>query len=122
VVFVDFAGNAAVLSGVHRHFGAGLRYSCRVGVTHWEKMGSGEDLPGPEPVLFFAPDHARKRLGEWGPASFQSRVGEAMRRFLGSTAGWLRIVEDRGQAALESVFRTMLDGRTDPAEGHVLSL
>jgi hypothetical protein len=121
-VFVDFAGNAALVSAVHRHLGDNLRYSCRVGVTHWEKMAPAEAVPGPAPILFFAPDQARKRIGEWGAAAFQARVGEAMRRFLGSTAGWLRVVEGRGKAAVESVYRAMLEGRTDPAEGHVLSL
>jgi hypothetical protein len=121
-VFVDFAGNGGVVSGVHRHFGANLRYSCQVGLTHWDKMAPTADLPGPAPVLFFAPDQARRRIGDWGAAGFQTRVGESMREFLGSAAGWLRVVEGRGQGAIESVYRAMLEGRADPAEGHVLSL
>jgi hypothetical protein len=121
-VFVDFAGNAAVLGGVHRHLGASLRYSSRVGLTHWEKMGAGDDLPGPAPVFFFAPDQARKRIGDWGAAAFQARVAEAMRRFFDSTTAWLRIVEGRGQAAVGAVYAAMVDGRADPAEGHVVGL
>lgn len=121
-VFVDFAGNAAVVSAVHRHLGAALAYSARVGVTHWEKMAPPEALPGPVPVFFFAPDQARKRIQDWGAGPFQTRVGEAMRRFLASTVGWLRVVEGRGGVAVEAVYRAMLEGRADPAEGHVLSL
>jgi hypothetical protein len=121
-VFVDFAGNAAVVGAVHRRLGAHLAHSARVGVTHWEKMGAPEALPGPAPALFFAPDHARERIGAWGAAAFQARVGDATRQFLESTARWLRVVEGRGKAAVESVYRTMLDGTADPAEGHVLSL
>ncbi len=121
-VLVDFAGNGELLGAVHRHLGDGLRYSCRVGVTHWEKMSAPESLPGPAPILFFAPDRVRERIRDWGAAGFQQRVAEAMRRFLATTASWLRIVEDRGRTAVESVYRAMLDGRVDPAEGHVLSL
>jgi hypothetical protein len=121
-VFVDFAGNAAVLGAVHRHLGASLRYSSRVGLTHWERMGAGDDLPGPAPVFFFAPDQARKRLDEWGAAAFQTRVADAMRRFFDSTGPWLRIVEGRGQAAVAAVYAAMVDGRADPAEGHVVGL
>jgi len=121
-VFVDFAGNATVAGSVHRTLGEKLKYSCSVGVTHWEKMAASEELPGPPRILFFAPDYAKKRVGDWGAAAFQSRVGEAMRQFLASTGSWLRIVEGRGRNALESVYRAMLEGKVDPAEGHVLSL
>jgi Protein of unknown function (DUF2855) len=121
-VFVDFAGNAALVSAVHRRLGESLRHSARVGVTHWERMAPGEAPPGPAPVLFFAPDQARKRVAEWGPAVFATRRGEAMRRFLGSTEGWLRVEEGRGRAAVEAVYRAMLEGRADPAVGHVLGL
>ena len=121
-VFVDFAGNGELVGRVHRHLGDALRYSCRVGVTHWERMASPEALPGPEPVFFFAPDQARRRMRDWGGDGFQSRVGEAMRRFLGSTTGWLRVVEGRGHDAVEAVYRATLEGRANPAEGHVLSL
>ncbi|MEO8429628.1 MAG: DUF2855 family protein, partial [Verrucomicrobiota bacterium] len=32
-VLVDFAGNGALLAGVHRQLGDRLAYSCRVGIT-----------------------------------------------------------------------------------------
>lgn len=121
-VFVDFAGNAAVVNAVHRELGERLRYSCSVGVTHWEKMAPTAELPGPAPVLFFAPDHARRRIGDWGASELQARVGEAMQRFVNSAARWLRIVEGRGPAAVKSIYHATLDGKADPSEGHVLSL
>jgi hypothetical protein len=121
-LLVDFAGNAEVLRAVHGRLGDHLRYSCQVGVTHWERLGSGVDLPGPASVLFFAPDHMRDRLAEWGPAEYGRRVGGAMRLFLASVASWLRIIEGRGPTAVETVYRATVDGRVSPAEGHVLSL
>ena len=120
-VFVDFAGNASVVSGVHHALGPQLEYSCSVGVTHWEKMAPIADLPGPAPILFFAPEHAGRRVEDWGAAGLQARVGEAMGRFLDS-ARWLRVVEGRGQAAVEAVYRAAIDGKTDPSAGHMLSL
>ena len=120
-VFVDFAGNGALLESVHRRFGDQLRYSSQVGVTHWERMTAPADLPGPAPVFFFAPSQLLKRLQEWGPAEFHRRVGEATQRFVAST-GWLRVVEQRGAEAVERVYRAMVDGAVDPAEGHMLAL
>ena len=121
-VLVDFAGNGDVLARVHRRLGEALRYSSRVGVTHWDRMAAPDALPGPAPVFFFAPDRARERLAEWGPEAFQTRVAEATRRFLSTTGRWLRVVEGRGPDAVAAVYRATLEGRTDPAEGHVLSL
>ena len=121
-VFVDFAGNTGVVSAVHRHLGPRLAHSARVGVTHWEKMAPPDALPGPTPVFFFAPDRVHRRIADWGAAGFQARVGAAMGRFLSSTTPWLRVVPGRGRAAVEAVYRAMLEGAADPAEGHVLSL
>ena len=53
-VYVDFSGSVAVRASVHAHFGDQLKYSCSVGGTHWDELGSGKGLPGPRPTLFFA--------------------------------------------------------------------
>ena len=121
-VFVDFAGNATVVAAVHGRLADRLRYSCAVGLTHWEKMAPPASLPGPAPVFFFAPDQARKRIAEWGAGNLQSRVGAALRGFLESAAPWLRVVDGRGQAAVAAVYQAMLEGKADPSEGHTLSL
>ena len=121
-VFIDFAGNGAGVKAVHSHLGGSLTQSIGVGLTHWEGMTPASDLPGPTPVFFFAPDRAQKRMGDWGGAEFQHRVGEAMRHFLASASTWLRIVEEQGPAALEATYHALVEGRVNPAEGHVLSL
>lgn len=119
-VLVDFAGNAGVVRTVHERLGDGLRASISVGITHWERMAPPTALPGPTPAFFFAPDHAMRRVRDWGAAEFQRRVAEGLRAFLAS-ARWLRIVEGRGPAAIEAAYGAMVDGRAAPAEGHVLS-
>src|SRR6185295_164552 len=121
-VFVDFAGNPRVVEAVHRRLGDRLRYSCQVGITHWDRFGPAENLPGPTPTLFFAPDHLQARLTEWGPAELNARLGRAMQRFLDSASAWLRITAGRGPAAIEAAYRALVDGRANPADGHVLSL
>ncbi|MGH7787454.1 MAG: DUF2855 family protein [Candidatus Binatia bacterium] len=121
-VLVDFAGNPKVLQAVHGHFDARLAYSCQVGLTHWDRFAPGVALPGPTPILFFAPDQAGKRVAEWGAAEFQRRVGAAMARFIGTTNAWLHVVEGRGAEAVNAVYRAMLDGTATPADGHILSL
>ena len=121
-VFIDFSGNGGVLKAVHERLGDALKQSILVGMTHWERMAPASDLPGPTPAFFFAPDRLNKRTKDWGAPEFQRRLGETMGRFLGSVSPWLRVVEGQGPAALESVYHDMVEGRMNPAEGHVLSL
>ncbi len=119
--FVDMAGDAAVTTAVHRHFGDGLKYSCAVGGTHWERLAFGVTVPGPTPTLFFAPDRLTQRMKDWGPEGFQSRLGTAWARFLPSVDGSMTIDRSAGRAAIERVYLTTLDGTADPRKGYVLS-
>ena len=125
-VYVDYSGSVALRAAVHGHFAHGLRYSCSVGGTHWSDLGSGKGLPGPKPTLFFAPAQIKKRNADWGPAGLQQRLAAAwlafMRPVTDAQHPWLRVVRGRGTAAVESAYARLLEGRADPAEGHVLSV
>jgi hypothetical protein len=123
LVFVDMAGNGAVRDAVHRRCGDQLRYSCSVGLTHRDAMApAAPDLPGPAPTFFFAPDRGQQRARDWGVAELQTRIAAALRHFIGDVDRWMRIQHGRGPADVERVYRAMLDGTADPAEGHVLAL
>ena len=130
VVYVDMAGSASVRSAIHHHFGTNLKYSCAVGGTHWDAMKGEESgaarLPGPRATLFFAPAQVAKRNADWGPTVLQQRLAEAWKAFMVPVCdpdrGWLRVIEARGQAAVERVYRDLLDGKARPDEGHVVSL
>lgn len=123
LVFVDMAGDGAVRDAVHRRCADLLRYSCAVGATHATQMAPApSDLPGPPPTFFFAPDRIQQRTRDWGGAELQQRIGTALQRFVAQLDRWMTVHRGRGPADVERVYRTMLDGRADPAVGHVLSL
>lgn len=125
-VYVDFSGSARVRSAVHRRLQDNLAYSCAVGATHWNEFGGGEDLPGPAPVLFFAPDQLQKRTAEWGAAGLQKRLGVAWTAFMEPVTRaedpWLTVVRGRGTAAIDACYTALLDGTVAASEGHVLSV
>jgi hypothetical protein len=125
-VYVDFSGSVALRARVHKHFGDRLKYSCSVGGTHWQDLGGAKDLPGPRPVLFFAPAQMKKRSIDWGPPGLQQRTADAwgdfMRPVTDPKAPWLRVVRGEGEAAIEAVYKALVDGKINPAEGHVLSV
>ncbi|MCZ8170762.1 MAG: DUF2855 family protein [Novosphingobium sp.] len=121
-VLVDFAGNAGLIHGVHMALGDHLRYSCTVGATH-VGAGFGQDrgaLPGPTPVLFFAPDHAVAAIKELGPKAFGDAVGESWLRFIAEAGGALTIDVRDGLEAARAAYLTTLAGKADPAVGIVI--
>jgi hypothetical protein len=129
-VYVDFAGNAALRRAVHTHFGDALAYSCSVGGTHWDEIGAGGGLPGPRPVLFFAPAQIKKRSGPppegWGPGGLQQRLAAAWQAFMqpvnDPVQPWLRIRAAAGPEAVEAALRAQLAGQVDARDGLMLSL
>ena len=122
-VYVDFAGSGALRKRVHTHLPA-LAYSASVGGTHVTQLSSAPDLPGPRPVLFFAPAQVKKRLGEWGPGAFEQRLADAWRahlaRVTAGSAPWVNVVEHAAPTGLAALHAQVLTGRDDPAAGHVM--
>ena len=121
-IFVDMAGSGSVRNAVHQHWADELKYSCSVGATHWDNMGSAGTLPGPKPQLFFAPDRVKKRNQDWGPGGLDKKLGEAWAAFNTSVDRWMKITERKGRADVEHAYQDMVSGKTAPEAGIVLSL
>ena len=121
--FVDFAGDAAVRSAIHSHYGEQLAQSVAVGMTHWQDFGSGAgELPGPEPTFFFAPDRVVKRSEDWGRAGLEARVADAWHPFCEWTGGWLDVIRGDGFEAVRDSYLEVLEGGVEPNAAHVISL
>jgi hypothetical protein len=125
LVYVDFAGNSVLRRAVHTRF-TRLAYSCSIGGTHVDQLGSARDLPGPKPVLFFAPAQAKKRSAEWGAPLFNQRLVAAWQAFLAQAtdpaAPWLVPQWHTGAAAVQAAHALVMGGQADPRLGHMLSL
>jgi hypothetical protein len=123
--YVDIAGNPSVRDAVHRHYGDRLSHSAVVGATHHDTLATapaGGSLPGPQPTLFFAPDHMAKRTQEWGREELERRIAQAWGTYVEWTSQWLQVQHGRGRDAVREAYLQLLDGRIDPARAHVLSL
>jgi len=120
--YLEFSGDAEVRGAVHRHLGDRLVRSVLIGMTHWENLAGGEDLPGPTPAFFFAPTRAAKRTADWGGAGMRDRMAEAWAPFVAWTGDWLEVRHSKGLEALEPAYLELLDGSVDPAAGRVFEL
>lgn len=122
VAYVDMAGSTRLRAELHQQFGAEMKYSGRVGLTHRGTASDREDLPGAKPQWFFAPDQIRKRAKEWGPGGIDSRFRAAWTDFVPLVARSLTVAESRGPDAVQQVYLDTLNGRIPPQQGHMLSL
>ncbi len=124
LVYVDFAGNAALRSAIHAGF-PNLTYSCSIGGTHVDDLGSGKNLAGVKPVLFFAPAQVKKRTEEWGGAEFGKRMLMAWTEFTKTVANsnpaWLQSQYQHGLAEVSRVYAEVLAGKGNPRTGQMLS-
>jgi hypothetical protein len=122
VVMVDMSGSSQVLSDVHHHYGDNMKYSCRVGATHYDEMGSVEGLPGATPEFFFAPGHIQVRSKELGAMELMMNLGAAFVGFRQFCDSWLSVQRSYGVEAVTATYQQVLAGSADPAVGQVISL
>lgn len=120
-VTVDFAGNAALLKNIHARLGSDLKYSCLVGATHAGAPSGGlQGITGPEPILFFAPDHAVAAVKESGAKAFGEAVGKSWKEFLSAIDGTMKIDVRSGIAAAADAFQATLKNEADPGVGIIV--
>lgn len=122
-VYVDFAGSGPLRQAIHSRFTA-LAYSCAVGGTHVDQLAGGNHLPGPRPVLFFAPAQAKQRMRDWGVDGFNDRLAQAWHSFQQQVsqpqAPWLVVQTHTGAVAVAEAHKLVLLGQSDPRLGHML--
>ena len=125
-VTVDFAGNGKLLASLHHHYGDNLKYSCLVGATHIEErgstFGSGAELPGPKPELFFAPSHFEAFFKEHGPVEGGKMAAAAWMGFLDTVGDAVTIERKSGLEAARATYLEMVGGSVNPAQGIVIEL
>lgn len=124
-LYVDFSGDRKLRSTIHHHCSQ-LTYSCVVGAAQTVELPQKQELPGPAPKFFFAPDQIVKRTKEWGAQVFGERLGDAWSRFHGHVTDpqrdLLSIEEGQGLEAARDVFEQLLAGGVAPRQGHVIRL
>lgn len=123
LVLIDMAGNPELRRAIHEVAGDALQASIMVGATHWENATLADDnLPGPTPVLFFAPTVADERAAALGPAIFAQRIGTAWATFASRLPELIEIKHGTGPDALAAAYQGFVEGHADPGQGLVFSL
>ena len=123
-VYLDLSGDPTLRARVHRHFGDSLVYDCLVGATQTDGFTIDRELPGPKPTFFFTATVLDTHRERGTLRAFYERFFRDQAAFFQQVVDpanpWIRIVEGEGLAAAARVTRDLADGRSDPAEGHVI--
>ncbi|MEE4280758.1 MAG: DUF2855 family protein [Pseudomonadales bacterium] len=121
-VIVDMAGNGSTLAAVHNHFDSALRYSCLVGATHWSERSGAQDMAGPKPELFFAPNHIKERSAQWGPGGLENKFDAGWQAFTTKVGDWVTVENCRGEEAVGKLYSKLLAGQTPPDVGYIANV
>ncbi|MEH6475184.1 MAG: DUF2855 family protein [Sneathiella sp.] len=118
---IDMAGNGAVIDALHNHFTANLKYSCLVGLSHWDSAKPSRDLPGAKIIPFFAPGRIKQRSTDWGSAELQTRLGAAWESFIDIAPTLTSIKVSEGAKAAMAAYRDLVKGSVDPSQSLIIS-
>ena len=125
-VYVDFSGDNALRESIHRHFGDNLVHDSFAGSAANTDFLGKQDIPGPEPVAYFAPNQIKKRNADWGPAEVTRRYNAAESDFFAhldsAEPAWMTLDVHTGFEGARTVIADLADRGGDPAVGHVIEL
>ncbi len=122
-VVVDMSGNAAVIDTLEAHFEENITYICRVGMSHWQDATKRPPKRTATPTaFFFAPDHAKQRITDWGREGFDVKLAERWIPFLDSASDWLEIENRTGIEAVLENYKDLLNGQSAPNKGYLFTL
>ncbi|GLQ20435.1 DUF2855 family protein [Algimonas porphyrae] len=121
-VIVDMAGNGALLRRLYDHLRDNVKYGCAVGKSHYEGDAAPKPDEGAPMKMFFAPDYAKMRIGEWGGAGFAQRLSERWIPFLNDAAEWMSVGEPAGVEAMLSAYKDLLNDTADPTQAALFTL
>jgi len=121
-VYVDMSGDGPLRAQLHHHLGENMVNSQIVGVTHWEAEPADDNLPGSQPVFFFAPAQIDKRNADWGAGVLTEKAYAASAALAMDLQALLKMESYSGVEACASVWREMLDNKISGQQGIIVSL
>ena len=119
---IDMAGNGEINAKIYAHFKDNLVYNCMVGKSHWQGAPPPKAKHGAPPIMFFAPDRAKKRIEDWGGAGFSKNLAAHWLPFCDGVQHMLKISKQNGAAPLLECYKGFLDGHSDPSEACLFTL
>jgi len=119
---IDFSGNEELLSGLFIHLGKNMIQCVKVGMTHWANAEPEIGRSADQSHFFFAPDHAQKRLKDWGPDSLSQKTATFIQSASDKSRDWLKIRTVDGLIGLTNIYHDVCHGRIAADQGLIVEL
>ena len=121
-VIVDMSGNNAVLVDLHKRLGDLMKFTFKVGLTHWKESNPNEGIIRERSKFFFAPSHIQKRIEDWGASEFDQKTSQFIVDAVATTKTWLQYKTLDGLADLAEVYPTVCNGTLAANQGLIVSM
>ena len=121
-VIVDMSGNNVVLVDLHKRLGDLMKFTFKVGLTHWKESNPNEGIIRERSKFFFAPSHIQKRIEDWGASEFDQKTGQFLVDAVATTKAWLQYKTLDGLAELATVYPTVCNGTLAADQGLIVKM
>ena len=126
-VMVDMSGNQEVLSAVQNKLKGDLLKCLTVGMTHWDKGGSVDEVLAQAELqdrtdFFFAPAHTQKRIGDRGQAGYAEKTTAFMADRAEQSNDWMQIKRIKGLDHFSETYKEVVAGNINPNEGIIVEV
>jgi hypothetical protein len=121
-VIVDMSGNNSVLVNLHKRLGDLMKFTLKVGLTHWKASNPNEGIIKKRSKFFFAPSHIQKRIEDWGGAEFDKKTFHFLLEAIAKTKAWLSYKNLDGLDQLTKLYPKVCDGTVPADQGLIVKM
>ena len=121
-VIVDMLGNNSVLIYLHNRLGDLMKFTLKVGLTHWKESNNNQGIIKERSKFFFAPSHIQKRIEDWGGKVFDKKTTQFLSDAILKTKNWLHYKNLNGLEDLTNEYPKVCSGTLPANEGLIVKM
>ena len=121
-VIVDMSGNNSVLVDLHKRLGDLMKFTLKVGLTHWKESNPNEGIIKERSKFFFAPSHIQKRIEDWDTGEFDQKTSRFLVNAVAKTQTWLQYRIMDGLDELSEVYPKVCNGTLAADQGLIVKM
>ncbi|MGB2342198.1 MAG: DUF2855 family protein [Flavobacteriaceae bacterium] len=121
-VVVDMSGNNSVLVNLHQSLKNQMKFTLKVGLTHWKETNPNEGIIRERSKFFFAPSHIEKRIQDWGSSEFDRKTSSFLVAATTQTKKWLNYKELQGLKELKTLYQDVCSGSVPADVGLIVKM
>ena len=121
-VIVDMSGNNTVLVTLHKLLEDQMKFTLKVGLTHWKDSNPNEGIIKERSKFFFAPSHIQKRIEDWGASEFDQKTARFLVDAVAETKNWLQYRDLNGLEELAALYPEVCNGTLAADQGLIVRM